>query len=239
MDKLYIVIPAINEEENIESVVRDWHGVITNLNHTESRLVVVENGSKDRTYEILQNLSKELPFLIPLKEDLNSHGAKIYFGYKYAIKNNADYIFQTDSDGQTLPSEFQAFWDARKVHTAIIGHRIHRLDGVNRIFVARVLKFLIFIVFGINVPDANTPFRLMHADKVIHYLSMMPENYNLANVMLTVMFIFYKENIAFLPITFRPRQGGVNNTNFKRITNTGFNAIKEFIEIKKNMNKVT
>lgn len=237
MDKLYIIIPAINEEENIEIVVREWHAVITNLNHTESRLVVVENGSKDRTFEILQELSEELPFLVPIREDLNSHGAKIYFGYKYAIKNNADYIFQTDSDGQTLPSEFQSFWDAREVHTAIIGHRIHRLDGVNRIFVARVLKFLIFLIFGINVPDANTPFRLMHADKVDHYLSMMPENYNLTNVMLTVMFIYYKENIAFLPITFRPRQGGVNNTNFRRITNTGFNAIKEFNEIKNKMHK--
>jgi len=237
MDKLYIIIPAINEEENIETVVREWHDVIFNLGHSESRLVVIENGSKDRTFEILQKLSLELPFLVPLKEELNSHGAKIYFGYDYAIKNNADYIFQTDSDGQTLTSEFKAFWDARKVHSAIIGHRIHRLDGLNRIFVARVLKFIIFVIFGINVPDANTPYRLMHTDKVKTFLEMMPKNYNLTNVMLTIMFIYYKENIAFLPITFRPRQGGVNNTNFKRITNTGFNALKEFSEIKSKMVK--
>jgi hypothetical protein len=77
----------------------------------------------------------------------------------------------------------------------------------------------------------------MHADKVKSFLEMMPENYNLTNVMLTVMFIYYKENIAFLPITFRPRQGGVNNTNFKRITNTGFKALKEFSEIKSKMTK--
>ena len=77
----------------------------------------------------------------------------------------------------------------------------------------------------------------MKSEKVKHFLDMMPENYNLTNVMLTVMFIFYKETIAFLPITFRPRQGGVNNTNFKRITTTGFKAISEFSEIKRKMNK--
>lgn len=235
MDKLYIIIPAINESENIESVVRDWHSVISRLQLKESKLVVLESGSKDNTLEILESLKKDLPFLEVLSKSLNSHGAKINFGYRYAISNGADYIFQTDSDGQTLPEEFDAFWQARKVHSAIIGHRIHRKDGMNRVFVARVLKFLIYIIFGINVPDANTPFRLMKCEKVSHYLDKMPNNYNLTNVMLTVMFIYYKDKIAFLPITFRPRQGGINNTNFKRITTTGINAIREFYIIKKKM----
>ena len=235
MDKLYIIIPAINEAENIESVVRDWHYVLERLNLSDSCLVVLESGSKDNTLEILERLTSELPYLVVLTEHLNSHGAKVNFGYRYAIEQKADFIFQTDSDGQTLPEEFDAFWNARSVHTAIIGHRIHRKDGLNRVFVARVLKFLIFLIYGINVPDANTPFRLMESKKVEHYLRIMPKNYNLTNVMLTIMFIFYKDNIAFLPITFRPRQGGVNNTNFKKITKTGFNAIREFYEIKRKM----
>jgi hypothetical protein len=44
-----------------------------------------------------------------------------------------------------------------------------------------------------------------------------------------------KEDIKFIPITFRPRQGGVNSINFKRITKIGRQAVKDFRQIKKSM----
>ncbi|GHV21116.1 hypothetical protein FACS189494_06040 [Spirochaetia bacterium] len=46
-------------------------------------------------------------------------------------------------------------------------------------------------------------------------------------------FIKFKENISFVPITFRQRQGGVNSINFKRIIKIGIQAIKDFYTIKK------
>ena len=52
MDRLYIVIPAYNEEENIEQVIRDWHPVVERHSaEGTSRLVVIEDGSKDGTYK--------------------------------------------------------------------------------------------------------------------------------------------------------------------------------------------
>ena len=56
MDKLYIVIPAYNEEANIETVVREWYEVIRERSE-DSRLVVIDDGSKDSTYAIMQKLS--------------------------------------------------------------------------------------------------------------------------------------------------------------------------------------
>ena len=63
----------------------------------------------------------------------------------------------------------------------------------------------------------------------------MPENFNLSNVMLTVLFLRGKENVQFIPITFRPRQGGVNSINLKKITKIGIQAVKDFRTIKKNL----
>ena len=57
MDKLYIIIPAYNEEENIEAVVNDWYPVIASHDGGgASRLVVINDGSKDSTYEKLTEL---------------------------------------------------------------------------------------------------------------------------------------------------------------------------------------
>ena len=49
-DKLYIVIPAYNEEENIDDVVNEWHEVVEKINE-ESKLVIIDDGSRDNTYK--------------------------------------------------------------------------------------------------------------------------------------------------------------------------------------------
>ena len=47
MDKLYIIILAYNEEENIEIIVKQWHKVVENIG-ADSRLIVIDDGSKDK-----------------------------------------------------------------------------------------------------------------------------------------------------------------------------------------------
>lgn len=231
-DKLYIVMPAYNEEENIDQVAREWHEVVAKIG-PESRLVIVNDGSKDSTYAKLLELKQELPQLMPLDKANSGHGATLLYAYNYALKENADYIFQTDSDGQTIPDEFYPFWEEREKYAAIIGHRNHRQDGFSRVFVTKTLKLVIRLVFGVSVTDANTPFRLMPRATLEKYIPQIPKDFNLSNVILSVLLVHNKENVKFTPITFRPRQGGVNSINFKRICKIGVQAVKDFREIKK------
>lgn len=235
-DNLYIVMPAYNEEENIEEVVKEWHEVVQKIGN-DSKLVVVDDGSKDSTYKKLCELKKSYPCLEPVTKSNSGHGATVLFAYQYALDKKADYIFQTDSDGQTLPSEFWAFWNDREKHAAIIGHRNHRQDGFSRIFVTKTLKFVLWCIFGLKITDANTPYRLMKREILEKYIKRIPENFNLSNVMLTVLLIDNKEDVEFRPITFRPRQGGVNSINFKKIIGIGKQAVKDFRRIKKEMKK--
>ena len=235
MDTLYIVMPAYNEEENIESVVRSWYPVLKGKSES-SRLVIADSGSRDRTHEILEQLrSGEFPQLEILHTDNQYHGPKVIALYKYAIANGADYIFQTDSDGQTDPEEFGAFWKARRKYAGIFGNRKVRGDGKDRAFVEKVVCALVLLYFGVKIPDANAPFRLMNTQTVAKYIDKMPEDYNLQNIMMTTYFAYYREPTAFRTISFKPRQAGVNSVNIPRIVKIGWNALGDFHKLKKDM----
>lgn len=237
-NKLYIVAPAYNESNNIKKFVDDWYPIVENIREGgESRLVIIDDGSKDNTYDILCECAKTRPLLEPLTKPNGGHGAAVLFGYRYAIANNADYIFQTDSDGQTDPFEFKQFWCLRNQYDAIIGERLVRQDGVSRKLVEDVLCFILKIIFGIKIRDSNAPFRLMKSELVDKYIRKMPKNFNLPNVMLTTYFVYFHEKIKFIEITFKPRQGGKNSINIRKIINIGWNALKDFMVLREGILK--
>lgn len=234
MDSLYIVMPAYNEAENIESVVSSWYPVLDGKSE-DSRLVIADSGSSDGTHEILQRLSEKYGKLRVLSGTGKFHGEKLMSLYDYAIVNGADYVFQTDSDGQTNPDEFPAFWEKREEYDGIFGCRQVRGDGRIRAFVEHVVCLLLRIYFGVSVPDANAPFRLMKTETLKKYLHRLPDDYNIPNIMITTYFVFYKEKTVFGEITFRPRQGGKNTINFLKIVKIGWKALGDFRRLKKEM----
>ena len=235
-DILYIVIPAYNEEENLERLIGDWYPVIERCNAGgKSRLVVIDDGSRDGTWKLLEKLAQTRPWMQPLHKPNGGHGPTLLYGYRYAIEQKADYIFQTDADGQTLAAEFEGFWNLRETYDAVIGKRPDRQDGFGRKVVEAVLGALLFVVFGVRVPDANAPFRLMKRTLLEKYIGRMPHDYNLPNVMLTTWFVWYRESVMFRSVTFRPRQGGVNSINVKKITGIGWKAIADFLAFRKEM----
>ena len=236
MDNLYIVMPAYNEEANIEKVVSDWYPIIEDKGEG-SRMVVADSGSSDRTHEILVSLQQKYPKLEIMSDCLKQYGPKLIAMYKYAVANGADYIFQTDSDGQTDPNEFQAFWELRNQYDAILGNRVVRGDGKSRKFVEKFLCFLLRLHFGVKVKDSNAPFRLMKSTLVNKYVGRFREDYNLPNVMLTTFFAYYKENYTLRVITFKPRQGGKNSINIKKIFKIGWAALADFRAFKREMKK--
>ena len=173
--------------------------------------------------------------LQPLTKKNGGHGPAVLFGYRYAVEKGADFIFQTDSDGQTNPDEFEAFWDKRYEYDAQFGNRTVRGDGQQRAFVEKTLCRLLKHYFKVTIPDSNAPFRLMTRDYVEEYIQKMPADYNLPNVMLTTFGNYYHRKIRFIPISFRPRQGGVNSINVKKIVKIGRRALKDFRNFREEM----
>jgi glycosyltransferase involved in cell wall biosynthesis len=236
MEKLFIVMPAYNEQDNIADTLAAWYPVIErHAANGESRLVAVNDGSKDDTFAMMQKFAKDHPLFTPLTKPNGGHGPTVIYAYNYAIEQGADWIFQTDSDGQTNPDEFEAFWEAREAYDGIFGNRTVRGDGNSRAMVEKVVCLLLRIYFGVKVSDANAPFRLMRAEKVAKYLKKLPEDYNLPNIMMTTYFVYYKERVSFREISFKPREKGTNSINIKKIFKIGWQAVKDFRMLKKGM----
>lgn len=242
MEKFYFVMPAYNEAENIVETIQQWYPIVDKINIQEgyeALLVIANDGSKDSTYEVMEQMKKEkgLTFFEPLNKPNGGHGQTLLYLYRYAIENGADYIFQTDSDGQTDPKEFWQMFEHRHDFDFQIGHRKGRQDGISRVFVTKILQMVVWLMFHEWVADANTPFRLMQKDKLRAIMDVIPQDYFLCNVAISAIGVKWKYRIKFYEITFRPRRGGVNSINMKRIFKIGWRALEEFRKINNNLKK--
>ena len=196
-----------------------------------AKLCIANDGSKDNTFEIMKDLQAKYPLFEPLDKPNSGHGATVLYLYRHAIAQGADYIFQTDSDGQTNPEEFWQMWDNREKYDFQIGHRLGRQDGLSRVFVTKTLRFVVWLMFREWVTDANTPFRLMRADKLQPIMNVIPQDYFLCNVAISAIAVKWNYKIGWYKITFKPRQGGVNSINMKRIFKIGWKALGDFWKI--------
>lgn len=232
-------MPAYNEAENIESVIKQWHPVVEKINKSGNiaTLAIANDGSKDKTFQIMESLKKDYKYFEPLNKKNSGHGATVLWLYRHAIKNDATYIFQTDSDGQTNPEEFWEFYNNRKEYDFQIGYRKGRQDGASRVFVTKTLRFIVWLMFRVWVTDANTPFRLMNVNRLIPIMNVIPQDYFLCNVAISAIAVKWNEKCKWYPITFKPRQGGVNSINMKRIIKIGWKALGDFYRIDKNLLK--
>lgn len=237
MNKAYLVMPAYNEAENIESTIVQWHAVAEKLQEQgiEAKLVVANDGSTDNTFAIMAGLTERFPLLVPLDKPNSGHGATVLFLYRYALGEGADYVFQTDSDGQTDPDEFWQMWEKREAYDFQIGHRAGRQDGWSRVFVTKTLRIAVWLMFHEWVQDANTPFRLMRADRLQSIMNVIPQDYGLCNVAIAAIAAKWKYKTGWYRITFKPRQGGVNSINMKRIIRIGWKALGDFRRINNNL----
>ena len=236
MEKVYLVMPAYNEAKNIEETIRQWYPVVARLSQEAgAKLVIANDGSKDDTYAIMQGLKGRYPLLEPLNKPNSGHGATVLYLYRHAIAQGADYVFQTDSDGQTDPDEFWQMWEHRRDYDIQIGVRKGRQDGLNRVFVSKTLRLIVWLMFHEWVTDANTPFRLMKAERLQPIMDVIPHDYFLCNVAISAISKKWGYRIGWYPITFKPRQAGVNSINMKRIVKIGWKALGDFWTINKNL----
>jgi dolichol-phosphate mannosyltransferase len=230
MDSLFIVMPAYNEQENIDSIIDQWYPVIEK-HGPESRLLIVDDGSTDETYRLICEAAQTRPALIHLTKANQGHGPTVLAAYRQALAAGADYIFQTDSDGQTLPGEFERLWDLRISYDMALGTRTTREDGKARVVVSRTLRAVVKWKFDVTVEDANCPFRLMNREVLEECLALIPLDYNLPNVALCALCAKLGHSMTFQPITFRPRQGGVNSIDLADIVGIGRRALRDFDRI--------
>jgi dolichol-phosphate mannosyltransferase len=209
-------MPVFNEQDSIQTVVRSWFETLDQTVGNFS-LVAINDGSTDGTEAILQGLIPQLgPRLEMISRPNRGHGQTCMQGYRLAWERKIPHVLQIDSDGQSDPSHFPAFWDIRDQYDVIYGRR-SRKDGIRRVIASRVLKTLLRHHTKADCIDANVPYRLMNTSACAVALPSIPADFNLANIALAVVL---RKNPSIrhgeVPIGFPPRLGGEPSVPFSK-----------------------
>ena len=161
---LSIVLPAYNEEGNIERVVRDAGAAAAEL-APPCEIVVVDDGSRDRTGEILARLAAEMDgTLRVVRHPVNEgYGAALRDGFR---ATTGDLVFYTDSDNQFDLRELAGILPLMKEVDAVLGYRVGRQDPWVRKAVSGGFNKLSSAALGMSVRDLNCSFKLFRGDMI-------------------------------------------------------------------------
>lgn len=206
MKNLWVVMPVYNEKECIGPVVKEWIPTLRQY-APGFTLCVLNDGSKDNTLSILRDLQKEYPELRVVDKPNSGHGQSCLEGYRLAIKEGADFIFQIDSDGQCDPQYFQSVVDAADSNKVVYGFRKSRDDGWKRWVISRIVSLFAWVATGVWVRDANVPYRMMHSETLSGFVDKIPSDFHLANILVSVLQQKHF-GIHWVNIHFRDRIGG-------------------------------
>lgn len=204
-DSLAIVIPVYNEETCIEKVILDWNDHLKSLG-IPNKIIVVDDGSLDNTQSILNSLTKDLPNLEILYQENQGHGTAIKMGYLHAIYSKTHYIFQTDSDNQFSPLDFEKLWSYRKKSNAIFGYRFERKDTFLRKMITFFMKKRVYENFEVNIPDPNIPYRLFESSFLKDLLSVLEPGLFAPNIFLSILSFKVDPNCPSVPVSHFDRE---------------------------------
>ena len=157
--QLSVVLPAFNEEANIEQVVRRVTDY-AEQRRLDYEVIVVNDGSKDRTEELLNSLQTEQPRLRVQHHSQNrGYGAALRTGFTAATM---PYVFYMDGDGQFDIADLDHLLPLASEECIVTGYRIERRDPFVRRLNAHLFGgFLVRVALGVHVRDLNCAFKLI------------------------------------------------------------------------------
>jgi len=186
MPFLSIVLPCYNEEGNIAACVNDVAQFIADAK-LDAEIIVVNDGSKDRSLEVLRGLEKEVPNLRIVNHEKNG-------GYGIAVRSGCDaaageWIAFMDSDLQFKAKDFSLLLPYVDSHSFITGRREHRADSFVRNTFGKILGAMNFVVLGLWVRDVNCGMKMF---KKSVWPSIRP-TYGVEKLFNTEMFLHLKQ----------------------------------------------
>ena len=162
MGKLIVCIPTYNEKENIADIIQKVLSLRSDFN-----ILIIDDNSPDGTADIVKKLIQANPNKIFLEErkDKLGLGTAYIHAFKWALKNNYDYIFEMDADFSHNPEDLERLYDAcKKGADFSVGSRY--LTGVNvvnwpmsRVLLSYLASKYVRIITGLPIHDTTAGFK--------------------------------------------------------------------------------
>jgi dolichol-phosphate mannosyltransferase len=230
--ELCIVMPAYNEEGCIQEVVKKWIGAIDALGVSSGALVVVNDGSRDRTGALLDEVAKTQPKLILIHQTNGGHGKALRTAYDKAVEIGARWVFHVDSDDQFESSEIALLWNKRTQSNFILGYRRERHDALHRLVITRILRAVYFTLFGCWLRDSNIPFRLIEGNYLKILLKHLSPTLFAPNIFLSVLAARDGQDLMALPVSHRERGTGIVSIVRWRLIKACLRCVRELVEFR-------
>lgn len=209
--KKLIIIPAYNEEANIEktveSILKDSPGF---------DYVVINDCSTDNTKRICEEKGYNI---VNLPINLGIGGA-VQTGYKYAARNGYDMAVQVDGDGQHDPKFLEEMAEYLEQHELdmVIGSRFIEKQGFQSSGLRRVgIRFfagLIKVLTGATITDPTSGLRMIGKNVLQIFAEDYPKDYPEPESVVAILRRGMK--VEEIPVVMREREGGVSSISMKK-----------------------
>ncbi len=221
--ELSLTLPFYNEEKNVRKVVQDLVAELEKVG-IDYELVLVNNGSTDRTGEIISLLAQDNPRLRTVTIEVNEgYGWGIINGLR---ENQGEYVGFSDGDGQIPPESIVQIFDKIRVDSLDIckAYRVVRDTSPIRKLVSKIFNFLFPIFFHTPIGDINGKPKIMRRN-VYELLDLNSKDWFIdAEIILKAQALGYK--MGEVPVKFKKRQEGASSVRFRTILEFLSNMMK-------------
>ena len=232
INSISIILPALNEEGNIEAAVKDIQSYF-NSREEKYEIIVINDGSTDSTGDIAERLAKENGSVRVVHHPTNK-------GYGSALKRGFDisrykYVFFTDSDRQFDVKGLDILLPLIKTDAVeiIIGYRLKRKDPFIRRFLSWGYNSLVGYLFDLNVKDIDCAFKIFRKD-IFSKIKIESRNF-FVNTEILAKARFYGFNVLEVGVPHFPRTAGKTTVTLKQIPMT----LTELYRINKSIKKLS
>lgn len=215
MSDSLVIIPTYNERENLEKMIRKVFSL-----DKEFHVLIVDDNSPDGSAQIVRNLQKEFPQKLHLEERKGKLGLGTAYihGFKWALKNNYEYIFEMDCDFSHTPEDLIRLYHACATEGADVAIGSRYVTGVNvvnwpmgRVLMSYYASAYVRFITGMKIRDTTSGFKC-YKRKVLEKISLDKIKFKGYAFQIEMKFTAYKLGfkIVEVPIIFTDRTEGVS-----------------------------
>jgi len=159
---LSLVLPAYNEEGNIEYVVRRALDVLPTVTDA-FEVIVVNDGSRDTTPQIIDALAAEDPRVKPVHQTNKGYGGAVKAGF---AASTCDFVMFMDADRQFDIKDIRLLAPFVGEYDIVAGFRMERSDPMHRRINAEIFNIVVRILFGVHLRDLDCAFKIFRGDMI-------------------------------------------------------------------------
>ena len=155
-----VFFPCYNDEATIAWMVEVAIATLRRIGVDDAEVIVVNDGSSDRSAAILEELMTREPMLRVVTHEHNrGYGGALLSGFDASRKQ---WVFYTDGDGQFDPAELELLVQRASDDVDVVqGYKLRRADGMLRAVIGRVYHRFVKLMFGLRIRDTDCDFRLI------------------------------------------------------------------------------